>query len=255
MNEQFCTSLLFQMMRYFTTLFFSSLLFICVDSRAQMQKFSGWFQAQQDIQLNRKLSFQIENQFRTDNHWKNAEVLETRIGLTYDATPSISFASGYSFIENWTTYKGIHDHVAEHRIWTQMSKDYGGPLSIFRQRVRLEERILPILAIQNAKFIRTGNDLSTRVRYQIRWTRNFPKTPGTELGFYTVLNNEIFINATGASHINNKALDQIRAFAGFGYRFRENLNIEPGYLFQYVIGKNTSYTENNVFQLSLNMGL
>lgn len=231
------------------------LFFSCLHSSAQIHKFSGWFQIQNNVQLNQHWSLQIENQFRTDNHWKNAEVLETRAGLSYDVSSTLNFAGGYSFIENWTTFKGIHDDFKEHRIWTQMSKEYGGPLSVFRQRIRVEERILPILGIQHAKIVSNGNYLSTRIRYQIRWVRNFPKKPGTELGFYTTLNNEIFMNASGASHLNNKAIDQIRAFGGLGYRFSENLSIEPGYLFQYVLGKNASYTQNNVFQLAVNMGL
>jgi hypothetical protein len=62
-------------------------------------------------------------------------------------------------------------------------------------------------------------------------------------------------NVTDANNINNKFFDQNRFYAAAGWRLRKELDLEAGYMNQFVEGRGEAYVNNNVVQLAIYLRL
>ncbi len=69
-------------------------------------------------------------------------------------------------------------------------------------------------------------------------------------GVFAALQNEVFFNLQNKSKLNDKFFDQNRAYLALGYRVNPRLDLEAGYLNQYVDGL-SSNTVNHAGQLAL----
>jgi hypothetical protein len=96
---------------------------------------------------------------------------------------------------------------------------------------------------------------SQRLRYFVRGI--FPLASGSkfEKGMFVSLQDEIMVNISGASSVNDKFFDQNRAYASLGYRLSKKADIELGYMHQYVAGRNNIRTINSILQLAIYLRL
>ena len=203
---------------------------------AQQKKYTGWFFLAQNIPLNKKFSFQFDGQFRTDNHWKNAELAMIRPGLTLSLSKKYAVSAGYLLVENWKVKDNVRSNITENRVWQQFSILNRKKSSSFQQKFRFEERWIPVFEVKNEKFVKTANLFNTRLRYSVRYTTPFSTKNEHTQGFYGVLQNEIITNIIGLKNANNQFFDQTRTYAGTGYRINKHTDIEAGYLFLFYKG-------------------
>ena len=217
---------------------------------AQEKKFSGWAMSANTIKINPKILFQFDVQFRSSNNFKKPEVLIIRPVLAYMINKTTSVGVGVASVSTWKTIEEVRDQVKEFRVWQQINtvKKYGR--STIQHRIRLEERWLPVVSVANGAFKKTENNFNSRVRYLTRAVIPTKKTTQFSKGFYVAAQNEFFFNLTGASFANNKFFDQTRTYGGAGLRINKTLDIELGYMYQYVEGKAKTSTSNSILHFA-----
>ena len=140
--------------------------------------------------------------------------------------------------------KQCHDRIGRERLFHLIRTFYFHELNTgITHRFRLEQRFLGQTATQPDVF-------AQRFRYFARavvpLSKQAPFTKGTFIG----LQNEIFANVQNKDKVNKHLFDQNRAYVAFGYRLQKAIDIEVGYLNQYVKQAET-YTINHVAQVAL----
>ena len=217
---------------------------------AQEKKFSGWTMSMNTIQVSPKIIIQFDAQLRSSKNLEKPEVLILRPVLGYMINKTTSVGLGLATISSWKTIDEVRDRTDEFRLWQQINtiKKYGS--SILQHRVRLEERWLPIVSVDNSAFKKIGENFSSRLRYLTRAMIPVKKTERLTKGIYLAFQNEFFFNTTGATYINGKFFDQSRSYGGAGYRLNKSLDLEIGFMYQHVEGRGKRYTANNIIQLS-----
>jgi len=234
-------------------LVFACLSFVLLSSteaRGQRNRFSGWFFNTQNIKINNKFSFQFDNQLRTTDNWRSADIYLMRTGVTMVLKNGYAIAAGYNFINFWKTIENVHDDVSEHRLWQQIQYSKQNNKSLFQHRIRIEERWMPVVGVRNNKFYKKDENINSRFRYWSRWQWPFSGKPNFQKGFYGAIQDETIFNLTGARHTNKMLFDQVRGYIGTGYRLNKNLDVEAGYMFVCLVDKDKKSIITNAMQLS-----
>ena len=234
------------------TILFSVIFLILSSSNtyAQKNKFAGWGFIQQQIKLNKKFSLQIDNSYRTGDNWKNTETYIMRAGIALGLKKGYSISTGCLFVNSWKTINDVHSHIAEHRMFQQIFHQKEYHQFIFQQRIRTEERWIPIVGTQDNKFVKEGEKFNTRLRYWAKAIIPFAGMSDFKKGIYGVSQEELMLNVIGAKNTNNKLFDQSRTFNGVGYRLSHVADIELGHQFVFSKGRNSENYINNVVMLS-----
>jgi len=221
--------------------------------RAQQARFSGWFFNLNTISLDasKKWSLHTDIQLRSTDEWKQTETFIFRPGLNYHASRKDIVTLGYALIEGWRTLGGIRDGLAEHRIWQQYIRLQPLAKAILQHRFRLEERFIPVAEVSGDELKRSATLYSTRFRYFFRALMPFRPEKVFRKGAFAALQDELFFNITHTSNVNGKLFDQNRAYAALGWRFSPSLDLEAGYVNQYVMGRGAAFTNNHILQLAL----
>jgi len=217
---------------------------------AQIQKFSGWGLAMNTLKIDSSFSIFFDAQIRSSDEWSQTETIIFRPGLAYFFDKNVSFTLGIVYIENWKSVGMVRDGVTDNRLWQQLIVNKPKPHRILQHRLRLEERRIPILLVQNNELVKSNQQFNARFRYFTRYMTTFSKAKTLSKGIYVAFQNEFFFNTLGSKFANNKVFDQSRTYAGIGYRFGKTLDLEFGYMLQYIEGKSNTYTTNNILQLS-----
>jgi hypothetical protein len=118
-------------------------------------------------------------------------------------------------------------------------------------RFRLEQRFISKSAAINNSLETYGNNFANRFRYFFRDIVPFNGKKNFTKGAFAGLQNEIFINIGDKSSVNKKYFDQNRAYLALGYRFSRELDVEIGYLNQYISGLNQAFSNNHNIQFAL----
>lgn len=173
--------------------------------------------------MENKLSIHHEFQYRDHKIAGDVNQLLFRVGVKYRPTDYLATMIGYGFIH--TESEGVPDYAfMENRVFQQGTLSHSLlQRSRIRHRFRLEQRFVE------------GQDFSNRFRYCL-----FADIPFTDKGmgrdgWYAALYDELFINL--ADNDIMKPFDRNRAYVGIGYKIKDNLGIQLGYMRQHV-GKN-----------------
>lgn len=184
------------------------------------QTLQGWFIYFGNTKIN-KSKFSIHHELQLRDHQFIGDHNQTliRLGLQYDVLPWLSLTGGYGYIHSES--KGEPNNpFGENRIYQEaVAKQKIGKL-LLRHRIRLEER-----------FIEEQN-FRGRGRYVF-----FADLPLTTLKMqqntiYASFYNEVFINLSNSSQI--KTFDRNRLYTGAGYKIKNNLGVQLGYMRQHV---------------------
>lgn len=174
--------------------------------------------------LENKLSIHHEFQYRDHKIAGDVNQVLIRVGLRYRFTDYFSAMGGYGFIH--TESEGVPDNpFMENRIFQQaMFYHKFFSQGRIRHRFRLEQRFIE------------DRDYSNRARYCL-----FADIPFTEKGmgkdgWYAALYDEVFLNL--ADNETMRPFDRNRAYVGVGYKLKESLGVQVGYMRQH-IGKNS----------------
>lgn len=230
-------------------LLFVSLVLLSFNIKAQ-QQFTGWLASFNTFKLNSKTSIHFDAQIRGTNEFQNIQTILIRPGLNIRLSKKITGSFGYAFIQNRRVISTITGTAVEHRPWQQLLFTEKIANITSSHRLRLEQRFIPVSKVLNGELQFDGNKYANRIRYFSRNVIPLKKDLVFSKGFFVSIQDEIFINIGNTSAVNGKTFDQNRLFLSTGYRLTSKFDVEIGYMNQYISGKNKSFTNNHILQLS-----
>ncbi len=203
---------------------------------------SGWAAWFNTTKFNERWGLASDVQLRSSDQWDEVQNVLLRPGLSYfiDAHNNLTF--GYAWIGTLNAPSG---DLVEHRIWQQYVHTQPlGPAAL-THRLRLEQRFVEPADGSDRRF-------SQRLRYFLRVMLPLQSRPHAafEHGWFAAMQNELFFNVQHRDAVNGASFDQNRAYLAVGYRVSTRLDLELGYLNQYVNGRSGD-TLNHVVQLAL----
>ena len=192
----------------------------------------GWAVYQGNHKLNSKLDLHTEYQWRRADGFANWQQSLARVGLDYRLNPNCTFSGGYGWIISYPYgSQPIATQTQEQRLWQQVNlKAQYGAIQI-QHRYRLEQRWIDTM-------------FRKRIRYRAQCIIPLQKTYLAQgKGLFLNVNDEVFLGF--GKGIGKNILDQNRFIVAIGYKFNSNLNIQLGYLNQFVIKANGVQMERN----------
>ncbi|AWK06650.1 DUF2490 domain-containing protein [Flavobacterium crocinum] len=215
--------------------------------------FTAWSAVFASYKLNDKLSIHFDGQLRSADEIEHLLSFIIRPGLNYHASKNTILTIGYAYIENRRVIEMVSDMIPEHRIWEQFIYNQRFKDTYFtslQHRLRLEERFIGKSYPENGSLINDGSEFSLRLRYFLRAILPLVKTDDFTNGAFASLQNELFVNLDNAPTLTNGGFfDQNRAYVSLGWRFNPKFDLEAGYMYQYINGRNVN-VDNNIIQLA-----
>lgn len=211
--------------------------------KAQQTEHTGWLALINSTKFNSKWGMLLDVQLRSADDMEYVRNFMFRPGLNYHLNKKTNVALGY-MLNN--TYRrlgpGVDNLLSEHRIWEQLLYNMPIKSTTLIHRFRVEQRFIEQP---------TADVFTQRLRYMLRGV--IPLTPQDSTfkkGLFAGLQNEVFFNLQNKSKLNGNVFDQNRAYLALGYRLNPKIDVEAGYLNQFIKGK-LANTTNNAFQLAL----
>jgi len=192
----------------------------------------GWVVYQGNHKLNSKFDLHTEYQWRRADGFNDWQQSLARVGLDYKLNPNCTISGGYGWIISYPYgSQPIAAQTHENRLWQQVNlKAQYGAIQI-QHRYRLEQRFIDTIYRQ-------------RIRYRAQCIIPLQKTYLEQgKGLFMNVNDEVFLGF--GKGIGKNILDQNRFIAAVGYKFSPNLNVQMGYLNQFVIKANGVQMERN----------
>ena len=228
-------------------------LVVCIISFVQL----AWTQKQISTQNHAWVMYMGNHKFNehwgihTEYQWRRAAGFEDwqqsllRLGVDYYTKQNTQATVGYAWIKSYQYGdQPIAHNTNEHRIWEQfIMKNKIGRVDI-QHRYRLEQRFIENWT-KNSDGIYYQDGLLFRQRVRYRFLATIPisrkemKDNTLFLSFY----DEPFLGF--GKGIGKNILDQNRLYGAIGWRFNKNLNLQFGYLNQYVVKADGIKSERN----------
>ncbi|WP_183563189.1 DUF2490 domain-containing protein [Mucilaginibacter sp. SP1R1] len=214
---------------------------------AQDNQFSGWGALFHTQKLSEHWGYAVDIQFRSHDELSYLKHTLLRPSATYYFANNKIGALGYAYIAtNGRNTAGDKTFRPEHRIWQQYTYSHKvGKNTVLSHRFRLEQRFLG-----NTAANKNDQYFAQRFRYFARGVIPFKNDSAVfTKGAFLALQNEVFVNVQHKNKVNKHFFDQNRAYVAVGYRISKMVDVETGYLNQY-IKQAESYTINHVAQLA-----
>lgn len=173
----------------------------------------------------KKGKYSIHHEFQYRDHTLAGDInqLLLRTGFRYKAADYLSLMAGYAFVHTESA-STPRNPFAENRIFQEAVLSHKAlRIAALRHRFRLEQRFME------------GYDYSNRARYCLFVDIPFTTRGMGEDGWYASFYDELFINLADNDVL--KPFDRNRAYAGIGYKIKEKLGVQLGYMRQHV-GRN-----------------
>ncbi len=212
---------------------------------AQTNEASGWGAWFHTQKFSNKWGASFDGQFRSAHQGAYLKNVLLRPSVNYYFDKSKHLDLGYAYVAaNGRTAAGDKTFRPEHRIFQQFIVSHKAATNTaVTHRFRLEQRFLGQTTTQPDVF-------AQRFRYFARAVIPLNKDAVFTRGSFVALQNEAFANVQNKAKINKHVFDQNRAYAAFGYRLSKMMDVETGYLNQY-IKQAEAYTINHVIQIAL----
>ncbi|GAB3257739.1 DUF2490 domain-containing protein [Larkinella harenae] len=215
-----------------------------------------------DHQLSKKWSLHTEYQWRRIGFVRTWQQSLARLGVNYKLGENVELGGGYTYFVTFPYGKHpVADQnvpTPEHRLYQDIQLDDTVGRFFLNHRFRFEERWLSQLAEEGSRQISRW-DYENRIRYQI--TAHVPLQGATidDSEFYLTFFDELFISFGKNAGMN--IFNQNRLLGGVGYQFRDNVQLELGYLNQITqhaendpVSGNPVFEFNNGFRLNVAFG-
>jgi hypothetical protein len=202
------------------------------------------------FRLNNKLSLHFDAQLRSTDELKSVQSILLRPGLNVHVSKAWTLTGGYAYIANRRTAGSLSTLLPEHRLWQQALFSHHLNNLAVAHRLRFEERFIARPAVINNEMEAGGHDPAFRLRYFFRGMIPLSNTTAFTNGLFLALQNEVFLNTGDKSVVNGKTFDQNRLYSAVGYRFLKRIDLEAGYMNQY-INTRTAFTNNHIVQIAL----
>lgn len=223
------------------------ILFASGSAKSQSQ-FMGWGATFINYKASEKFGLYFDAQYRSTDQLQQLNQLLLRPGVSFYLSPAFTFTTGYAFIPQQRISNGVTGYLPEHRVWEQLVfahkiKAQHKPIASVQHRLRLEQRFIPRHHAEGNALVRDGHRTAGRLRYFARGV--VPLGNRSDRGTFAAVQNEIFFHtADGGS------FDQNRAYLAAGYRMCRQLDLEMGYMNQYIAGAGPSSTSNHILQVA-----
>jgi hypothetical protein len=220
-------------------------LFSSLKLFSQTNQQSAWVSWLSSYKTSEKWGVYWDVQVRSADDAEYLRTLIIRPGVSYYFNKSQNATLGYAFIHTFNRIDNIPDNdVTEHRIWEQFIQNHKISSVFALHRFRLEQRFIERQEKEDL--------FSQRLRYTARFTVPLQKYESNfEKGFYIALQNEVFLHLRNKKELNNSTFDQNRFLLAFGKRLSKKVDIDLGYLNQYV-NKAAMDEKNHVIQIGIN---
>jgi hypothetical protein len=195
--------------------------------------------------LSDKFGIHTEYQWRRTNGFERWQQSLLRLGLDFYATPSLQLTAGYGWIRSYQYgEQPIAHELNEHRIWQQaITKSSIGRFDL-QHRYRLEQRFIENwVTNSSAEWELHGYNFRQRVRYRFLLTVPISRKEMKDNTLFLSFYDELFVGF--GKGIAKNILDQNRLYGALGWRFNSQLNIQLGYLNQFVVKTDGIKAERN----------
>ncbi|RYY60962.1 MAG: DUF2490 domain-containing protein [Chitinophagaceae bacterium] len=236
-------------MKYTACCLIAATLLFAGTARSQTQ-YSGWLASFNTIKTGKHTSIHSDVQLRSNDGIEHVQTLLLRAGLNYHAGKKFIITAGYAFVHNRRSTAGISGYLPEHRIWEQVIYNHKLSRVNVSHRLRIEQRFISRAAVDGNELVRNGHFTANRIRYFIRNVIPFHKAETFRKGPFAAVQNEVFLNFGNKANVNGKGFDQNRFYVAAGYRLNPGLDLEAGYMNQY-ISLATGRTNNHIAQLAV----
>lgn len=217
--------------------------------QAQTQQ-TGWVAAFTTFKLNDEFSVHFDGQLRGTDHLEQFQTILIRPGINFHLTKDFSVTAGYAFISNRRNIGTQSALLNEHRLWQQALYSHKASRTSLSHRFRVEQRFLPKASVSTTNIETKGFDTAYRFRYFVRQIIPLTNHKPFKEGWFLALQNEVFANVGNKSAVNGKVFDQNRLYGAAGYRFPGKIDLEVGYMNQYIQTRSSS-TTNHIVQFAL----
>ncbi len=194
------------------------LILLPVLGHAQDSELGNWLIYFGNNQINKKINWHNEVQYRNYNGIGDLEQLLLRTGVGYNLTENNNnILLGYGFIlsQNYVGNTNEKADVNEHRIYQQfITRQNIGRVAV-QHRYRFEQRFI-------------ADDFKVRFRYFLALNIPLNKKTIVDKTMYLSAYNEIFLNA------EQNIFDRNRLYGGIGYRINKTVRFELGYMNQFL---------------------
>lgn len=184
----------------------------------------------------------FDAQFRSADEVKYLKHPLLRPGVSYYFKKNKIATVGYLFTGTHRKTTTENTFRTEQRIWEQYIYTHKIQRTAMQHRFRLEQRFVERQGASDAFF-------AQRFRYFTRGIVPMKKQPEFTQGPFVALQNEVFVNVQHKDRTNGHVFDQNRAYLALGYRLSKAIDIETGYLNQYIKQLETN-TMNHVLQVA-----
>ncbi|RYZ99772.1 MAG: DUF2490 domain-containing protein [Sphingobacteriaceae bacterium] len=210
----------------------------------QQMLWGAWIHTQK---LSDHWGYAFDVQFRSadDVDYLRNILLRPSVAYYFDKNHVVN--AGYTYVGTYgRNISGDKTFRSESRTWEQYTFTHKLCASTqLSHRFRLEQRYMGESA-DGAN----DNYFSQRLRYFVRSVVPFKKDSVFKKGLFVALQNEVFVNIQNKQKVNTHFFDQNRAYVALGYRLSKKVDVEAGYMNQYVKGVGSG-TTNNILQFVL----
>ncbi len=232
-------------------LIFSFCSFVNLTPCAQVQQ-AGWLASFNTFGLPGKFSLHFDAQLRSTDNVKQVQTLLLRPGVNYHINKAWVATVGYAYIPARRTIGNYSELLSEHRAWQQLVYNHKINKVATAHRLRFEQRFLPNAAFDFGYIHKDGHNTAYRLRYFTRHVLPLQKSDAFTKGLFFALQDEVFINTGNKEAVNGRAFDQNRLYLALGYRLTHTkIDLEVGYMNQYVQGSGRAFTNNHIAQLAV----
>jgi len=220
--------------------------------RAIVNQSAQWFATTANLKVAKRLTILLDGQYRFIEG--EPQQYQSRVGLDVKINDHLSIIPiAYVYTWNYLYGKQPASYANnEHRFWQQaFYKHTVGRLKL-DHRVRYERRFIQQHSkMSSGEVIYDGyqqRQNRARYRFMARYPLNKPSIDPKAL--FASVYDEVFISWGGPVTFHKP--DQNRIFAGLGYQFTKEFNLQGGFIYQELIKSNGAKQENNVgFQMLL----
>jgi len=211
--------------------------------------FNGWLGSFNSFKINKRFSIHLDVQARSSDQLEHLGTFIFRPGVNLHFRKNMFFTAGYALVENRRSIQGVAGYVPEHRIWQQLVLNHHAGFIPVQHRLRLEQRFIGKYSLTNGELETDGNRFAHRLRYFVRSIIPFNGSKPFTQGVFAAIQNEVFMNIGDKSAVNGRFFDQNRLYLALGYRLSQKVDLEGGYLNQYISGANKTITRAHIVQL------
>lgn len=179
------------------------------------------------VNITEHWSVQGELDLRFTDLKTSREQLIVRPMVLYKMSNSLVVGGGYTFVETNTYLENLRPiNRQEYNILQQLLWSHKIPKSNFSHRIRLEERFIDKIVIEENNPVLDGTSYITRFRY--RGTLLIPiMTLKNAVNLSFVTYDELFVKLNNGKSING--LEQNWLFVGLNLKLNEKCSIQSGY--------------------------